>query len=69
MTDSGKVVMGFAISKKTEAYIPRPDDWTHTVNSDSEEEYQIPPEKVKNPSQDIPGEAPTELTLPEDNAA
>ena len=61
--------MGFAISKKTDTHVPRPDDWTHTLNSDSEEEDQIPPAKVKIPSQDTPGEVPTELTTPEENPA
>ena len=43
MTDSGKVAMGYAISAKTDTFVPRPDDWSHTIVSDSDTEEENPP--------------------------
>ena len=38
MTDTGKVAMGYALSMKTDTFVPRPDDWSNTIVSDSDTE-------------------------------
>ena len=47
MTDSGKVAIGYAISMKTDTFVPRADDWSNTIVSDSDiEEVKPQPETV-----------------------
>ena len=45
MTPMGKVALGYAISRRTDTFIPRPDDWEDTINSNSDEESDNPTQK------------------------
>ena len=63
MTDTGKVVMGYAISMKTDTFVPRPDDWSHNIVSDSDtEEEKVPSEnepKAQEPPKEVRIQPPT----------
>ena len=56
MTDSGKVAIGYAISMKTDTFVPRPDDWSNTIVSDSDTEEEKPPPEIVPKALDPPKE-------------
>ena len=48
MTEIGKVLMGYAISKHTDQFIPREDDWEGTVITIENDDVDTPSPQVES---------------------